>query len=92
MVLPEFKVWHNQHLKEAANIPAKSARAAKLGDSKHFGDYGPHLEFWKERWGFTRDDRSEFEQIKESYKDTLIYELYHHNYDNGPYKIFEFFG
>mgnify|MGYP003115444126 FL=1 len=89
VTLPDFRVWHNQHLKEIVDIPVKSASAAKKGDSKHFGDYGPHLEFWKDRWGFTRDDRSELENIKENYAGTLIYDLYHHDYSNGPLKQFK---
>ena len=89
IVLPEFVVWHDQHLKEQANVPVKSARAAKQGDSKHFGDYGPHLEYWKQTWGWDRDDRSTFEAVADKYKGTLIYETYFHNCENGPLKSFD---
>ena len=67
----------------------KSARAAKQGDSKHFGDYGPHLEYWKKIWGWDRDDRSTFEAVADKYKGTLIYETYFHNCENGPLKSFD---
>tara|TARA_Y100001963_G_scaffold148442_1_gene226340 strand:- start:2655 stop:3575 length:921 start_codon:yes stop_codon:yes gene_type:complete len=87
--LPDFRVWHNQHLKEQASIPVKSARAAKSGDEKHFGHFGPQFKFWKERWGWERDDRTTFENVKEKYEGTLIYDLYHHRYENGPLKRFD---
>jgi len=61
--LPDFRVWHNQYLKKQANIPVKSASAAKDGDEKHFGHYGPQFKFWEERWGFERDDRNTFENV-----------------------------
>jgi len=89
IVLPDIRIWHDQRLKTQVNIPVKSASAAKKGDSKHFGHYGPHLEFWKERWGWERDNRKEFEDLKENYKGTLIYEFYHHNHEDGPLKSFD---
>ena len=88
IVLPEFIVWHDQRLKSKVNIPVNSAHAAKTGDSKHFGHWNETFEFWKERWGWGRDDREEFEYVKERYKGTLIYEMYYHDYKSGPYKKF----
>ena len=87
--LPDFRIWHNQHLKEQANIPVKSASAAIGGDEKHFGHFGPHFKFWKDRWGYDRDNRNEFEYVKDNYKGTLLYELYHHDYSKGPLRRFD---
>ena len=88
IVLPDFAVWHNQHIKEEVKIPVKSARAAKNGDAEHFGHVFPK-EFWKEKWGWERDNRITFENVKEKYKGTLIYEMYHHDSKKGPFRRFD---
>ena len=89
IVLPEFMVWHDQHIKSEVNIPVKSAQSAKNGNNKYFGDYGPHLKFWKERWGWDRDDRETFTNVRETYKGTLIYDMYYHDYKKGPFEVFD---
>ena len=57
------------------------------GDSEHFGEYGPHLENWKERWGWDYENTSNtFEPIKENYINTLIHDYYYHDISKGPFK------
>jgi len=89
--MPSFVAWHNQELKSNAGIPVNSAnRFTKLGlGKKYFGDYGPYLKYWKNKWGWDRQNRNSFEEIKEKYKRTLIYDFYHHDYKKGPLKTFD---
>jgi len=89
IVLPEFVVWHNQYYKAEVNIPVKSAQAAREGDEKHFGHWGKFYTAFKNRWGWERDNPQTFELVKEHYKGTLIYDLYHHDYNKGPLKTFD---
>jgi len=87
VTLPHLQIWHDQHIKDG-KVPVKSATAAKKGDSKHFGDYGPHLVKWKSSWGWDRDDvRNTFPTDR--YPNGLIREFYDHDYTNGPIKTFE---
>lgn len=87
VTLPFLQIWHDQHIKEG-KVPVKSARAAQQGDSKHFGDYGPHFEYWKHCWGWERDDfRKTFP--REHYQGTLFHDFYVHDYRKGPIKTFE---
>jgi hypothetical protein len=91
VVLPDFVAWHNQEIKEQVSIPKNSAnRFTKLGlGKKYFGDYGPHLAYWKEKWGWDRNDRESFEKIKDLYQGTLIRDFYEHDYTDGPLKYFD---
>lgn len=87
VTLPFLQVWHDQHIKEG-KIPVKSASAAKNGDSKHFGDYGPHFVKWQATWGWERDNvRSTFPLDR--YPNGLIREFYDHDYTQGPIRTFE---
>jgi GT2 family glycosyltransferase len=87
VTLPFLQIWHDQHIKEG-KVPVKSARAAQQGDSKHFGDYGPHFIYWKQRWGWERDDfRKTFP--KDQYLGTLFYDFYVHDWKSGPIMTFE---
>lgn len=87
VTLPFLQVWHDQRIK-SGKVPIKSASAAKMGDSKHFGDYGPHLKYWKNSWGWERDDvRNTFPL--EKYPSGLIREFYEHDYKTGPIKKFK---
>ena len=87
VTLPYLQVYHDQMFKEG-KVPVKSASAAKRGDVKHFGHYGPHFEYWKTRWGWDRDDvRNTFPL--EKYKGTLIGDFFEMNYKNGPLKVFK---
>ena len=85
--IPALQVWHDQWIKEG-KVPVKSASAAQKGDSKHFGDYGPHLKYWESKWGWHRSSvRNTFPT--EKYKSGLIREFYDYDYKKGPFKIFK---
>ena len=87
VTLPFLQVWHDQHIKDG-KVPIKSATAAKRGDSKHFGDYGPHFVKWKSDWGWERDAvRNTFPLDK--YPSGLIRDFYDHDYRVGPIKKFK---
>lgn len=87
VTIPFLQIWHDQHIKEG-KVPIKSAQAAQLGDSKHFGDYGPHFVYWKNTWGWERDNvKNTFPS--EKYTSGLIHDFYHHDYKTGPLKTFE---
>ena len=87
VTLPFLQIWHDQRIKEG-KVPVKSARAAQQGDSKHFGDYGPHFIYWKNRWGWERDDFRKTFPI-DKYTQTLFYDFYMHDYTLGPLKTFQ---
>ena len=59
---------------------------------EHFYGKWGHLDIWKKRWGFAWDypmSRQDFENVKDNYKDTLIYDFAHHDPINGPLKSFD---
>ena len=86
--IPSLQVWHDQWIKEG-KVPVKSAAAAQRGDSKHFGDYGPHLKYWESKWGWHRSNvRTTFPT--EKYKSGLIRDFYDYDYKKGPFKVFKF--
>jgi len=87
VTLPFLQIWHDQHIKEG-KVPVKSASAAQKGDSKHFGDYGPHFKYWKEVWGWERDDFKNTFPL-EQYKHTLFEQFFLHDYKKGPLKTFD---
>lgn len=86
VTLPNLQVWHSQEIK-SGKIPVKSASAAKQGDAKHFGDYGPHFTYWKNTWGWERDDFRNTFPI-EKYTNTLLYDFFIHDHSKGPLKSF----
>tara|TARA_B100000035_G_scaffold268837_1_gene242459 strand:+ start:10720 stop:11631 length:912 start_codon:yes stop_codon:yes gene_type:complete len=94
--LPDFIAYHNQDVKVNYGIPYKSPL---LGGSHskneeereyYFSKWG-FKEVWFERWGFWYDDRNSFEDVKEHYKGTLLYDFYHFDRNNSPtpLKIFD---
>lgn len=89
IVLPKYLIWHNQYMKQNTSVPVRSHYAAQNGDEKHFGNYGPHFEHWKDRWGWDKEDRSDFENVAERYKGTFIYDTYYHDFAKGPLKTFD---
>ena len=89
IVLPDLLIWHDQRLKLKFNIPLRSAGAAKMGDTRHFGDYGPHLKHWEKTWGWDRHDRETLKSVIDRYEGTLIYDLYHHDFNTGPIRSFD---
>tara|TARA_Y100001937_G_scaffold103491_1_gene142721 strand:- start:2143 stop:3066 length:924 start_codon:yes stop_codon:yes gene_type:complete len=87
VILPFLQAFHNQDFK-SGKVPVKSAGAAKHGDKRHFGHYGPHFEYWKSRWGWERDNvRNTFPH--EKYEGSLISDFYNLDYKKGPLKVFK---
>jgi hypothetical protein len=87
VTLPFLQIWHDQYIKEG-KVPVKSARAAQQGDSKHFGDYGPHFKYWYKTWEWERDNFRQTFPI-DKYIGTLFYDFYMHDCGLGPIKTFE---
>jgi len=83
----QFNVLHDQQSKKEFNIPTNSPRAGDLREH-YYGKWGM-LEVWKDRWGFDYMDRNTFETVKDHYKDTLLWDFYHHDPTNGPLKSFD---
>ena len=84
LVLPHLYCLNNQDLKEKYNIAHSSAWGSKQGNEYHFGEYS-NFKAWKERWGWHYEEVVEdFEQVKENYKNTLIWDYFHHDLSNGP--------
>lgn len=96
IVLPNFHVTHSQNVKTEFNIPHKSphigGKSSKNKEERefYFSKWG-HLQVWIDRWGFDWENRNTFEQVKEHYKDTLLYDFYHHDRNNlsHPLKSFD---
>ena len=89
--LPRLYCYNDQRLKEKYGMNYNSAVGAQQGDSYHFGNYGDHFTAWKERWGWDYENvYGTFESIKHNYEGTLIYDYYHHDYDKGPLKTYDF--
>jgi hypothetical protein len=85
--LPNFDIKHHQQSKKQFNIPVNSPKAGELRE--HYYGKWSHLDVWQERWGFDYMDRLTFEAVKSAYKDTLLWEFYHHDPENGPLKSFD---
>lgn len=83
--IPEFKFSHEQIIKKEFNIPVKSVNPDKR--DFYYGRFDHH-QIWEERWGFNWDQSITFDEVKDHYKDTLIYEFGNHNMYEGPLKTF----
>ena len=89
LILPDLYCFNHQRLKEKYGLNYNSATGAIQGDSEHFGEYGPHLKNWKERWGWDYENVFDsFRPIQENYVDTLIYDYFNHDINKGPLKTF----
>lgn len=89
LVLPNLYCLNHQQLKTKYGIEQSSAHGSRSGNEYHFGKYS-NFEAWQTRWGWYYEDIvNDFEQIKENYKDTLIWDFYHHNVKSGPLKSIE---
>ena len=90
LILPNLYCFNYQKLKEKYGINHNSATGAMAGDSDHFGEYGPHLTHWKERWGWDYENVfNTFTQVQDHYKDTMIYDYFNHDISKGPLKTFD---
>lgn len=87
LVLPRLYCMNDQGLKRKYGIPVNSASAARKGDKYHFGEYGPHLDNFKKRWGWDYENVKTFKRVRAKYKDTLIYKFYRHDISCGPLMV-----
>ena len=84
--IPSFNILHHQGSKKEFNIPTNSPKA---GDKReHYYSKWGHHEVWEDRWGFKYSDRNTFENVKEQYKGTLLWDFYHHDPADGPLRGF----
>lgn len=92
LCLPQYYFSHEQIVKKEHNIPLKSPHAKNEEEAKkrefYWGHFNHH-DVWHNRWGFWWDDSSTFENVKENYKGTLLYDFYNHNMYEKPFKIFD---
>ena len=89
--LPQFCCAHRQEHKVEHGLPRSSPNGNAQVREQIYGKWG-HLDIWKKRWGFAWDypmSRQDFENVKDNYKDTLIYDFAHHDPINGPLKSFD---
>lgn len=88
LILPDLYTLNDQQLKVKYGIDQSSAPGARRGNDYHFGEYS-NFEAWQNRWGWYYEDIVDgFEQVKGNYKETLIWDYYHHDISNGPLKSF----
>ena len=88
VVFPRLYCVNLQEIKEKYGIPNNSAKSAMEGNEYHFGEYGPHLQNFKIRWGWDYENvRNEFPLDK--YKGTFIEDFYNHNPYLGPLKTYK---
>ena len=85
--VPQFDILHHQGSKKEFDIPTNSPKAGEMRE--HYYSKWGHLEVWKDRWGFDYGNRNTFENVKEHYKGTLLWEFYHHNPADGPLRSFD---
>ncbi|KKN36893.1 hypothetical protein LCGC14_0769030 [marine sediment metagenome] len=90
VILPRLYCMNNQRLKKKYGIPVNSAHAARKGDKYHFGEYGPHLKYFKKRWKWDYEKVKTFHKVKELYQGTLLAEYFEHDIQKGPLKSYDF--
>ena len=88
VVFPRLYCFNQQHIKEKYGIPNNSAHSAKKGNDYHFGEWGPHFENFKKRWGWDYENVEKTFPL-DKYKNTLIEELFKHDPYSGPLKIYK---
>ena len=92
LCIPYFEFSHEQTIKKQYKIPVKSPLARNKEEEKqreHYYGHFNHHKIWEKRWGFNYDKGETFENVKDHYKSTLIYDLYNHNIHLGPLQTFE---
>jgi hypothetical protein len=84
LILPNLYCLNHQELKSKYNIHVNSAHGAKEGNEYHFGKYS-NFRAWKNRWGWEYENVYDgFNDTKERYKGTLIWDYFHHDIRKGP--------
>jgi hypothetical protein len=89
-MIPNLYCFNHQALKSKYGIGIKSARGAHAGDEYHFGKYS-NFTAWKDRWGWEYENVCDgFDDVKENYKGTLIWDYFYHDITSGPLKTISF--
>lgn len=90
VILPDLYCYNHQELKMKYGIAKSSAKGAIQGQVDLFGEYGPHLTNFQNRWGWDYENTRKNFPI-ESYRNTLIEEFYNHDLNNmkKPLKSFD---
>lgn len=93
LILPSLYCLNNQSLKIKYGIMRNSADAPKdkLQMKKFFGEYGSHLNFFREKWGW------DYQNVRwtlrgktlKKYEGTLIEQYLKHNIYKGPLKNYD---
>ena len=89
IAIPSLYIDHRPDLKENLGLPVTSVRLVKKGDDTFHSLVGFNPNEWIGQWGFDFEKRATFENIKEKYKGTLIYDFYNHDYRKGPLRTFK---
>tara|TARA_R100001443_G_scaffold114869_1_gene131517 strand:+ start:494 stop:1489 length:996 start_codon:yes stop_codon:yes gene_type:complete len=97
--IPYLHLAHEDEKKRDFNIPRVSSKHHEANnsgkydskefntDNKFFGKWGVSVLY--DRWGIDYDNpRETFDLVKDNYKDTLLWDYYHHNPEQGPLKSF----
>ncbi len=90
VTLPSFYVDHRPDLKPEGGSPKRAVRLAYKKDDSFHSLIGFTEKEWKAVWGFEYDNRETFIDVKERYRDTLLYKFYKHDPQKGPLKTFDF--
>ena len=89
LILPDLYTLNDQQLKVKYGIDASSAPGSRRGNEHQFSKYS-NFQAWIDRWGWHYEDIKEgLELNKNIYKNTLIWDYYHHDISKGPLKSYE---
>lgn len=80
---PFINLFNANEIKQKYNIPIWSTRDQK---KKHHSGIENGLRYWKEKWGWERNNYPTLEIINKRFKGTLVEKFYLHNPDKGPIK------
>ena len=78
MVTRDLSVVNHQSLKTLFGFKMSSASAGRDEDNRHVEEYGPHLVFFKNKWGFDYENVRETMDL-EQYSGTLVERFYYHD-------------
>lgn len=76
LVLPDLYCMNNQYLKLKYGISKSSADGGRSGETEYFEEYGPHLEFFQERWGWDYENTENFPKTR--YEKSLLMDFFNH--------------
>jgi len=93
LVLPDLYCLNNQKLKLKYGILRNSAKANtnKFQSNNFFGEYGSHLKYFKNKWGWDYENVrwTLTSKILKKYHGTLIERFYKHDIYKGPLENIE---